>query len=74
MILLTRLDGAKVVVNEDLIVFADCTPDTVLTLSGGQRLMVKESLDQVVDRSAAYRRRSTLTVIPTGAAVIDGKD
>ncbi|MFT3838921.1 MAG: flagellar FlbD family protein [Myxococcaceae bacterium] len=74
MILLTRLDGARVVVNEDLIVFADCTPDTVLTLSGGQRLMVKESLDQVVERSAQYRRRSTLTVIPTGATVIEGKD
>jgi flagellar protein FlbD len=74
MITLTRLDGAKVVVNEDLIIFADCTPDTVLTLTGGQRLMVKETLDQVVERSAAYRRRSTLTVIPTGAAVVDGKD
>ena len=74
MIMLTRLDGAKVVVNEDLIIFADCTPDTVLTLSGGQRLMVKESLEQVVDRSAAYRRKSTLTVIPQGATVLDGKD
>ncbi len=74
MILLTRLDGAKVVVNEDLIVFADCTPDTVLTLTGGHRLMVKESLEQVVDRSAAFRRRSTLTVIPQGAAVIDSKE
>lgn len=65
MIILTRLDGKSVAVNEDLMVFAEQTPDTVLTMTSGQRLMVKESLTDVVDRIAAFRRR-------TGPLVAEG--
>lgn len=58
MIILTRLDGKNVAVNEDLLVFAEETPDTVLTMSSGQRLMVKEPLGEIVDRIASFRRRA----------------
>ncbi len=57
MILLTRLDGKELVVNADQILTVEATPDTVILLSGGLHLMVKETPDEVVDRAIDYRRR-----------------
>jgi flagellar protein FlbD len=56
MIILTRLDGHTIALNEDLLVFAEKTPDTVLTMTSGHRLMVKEALDEVVRRVTESRR------------------
>lgn len=63
MILLTRLDGHAIAVNDALIVFAEATPDTVITLAPGQRLLVKESLDEVLERI-----RATHATSPTGGS------
>ena len=41
MIAVTRLDGTELVVNVDLIVTIERTPDTVLTLTTGDRIMVQ---------------------------------
>jgi flagellar protein FlbD len=57
MIFLTRFDGTEVVVNCDLIVTVDRIPDTVLTLTTGDRIMVRESVHEVVDRATTYRHR-----------------
>ncbi len=57
MIFLTRFDGTELVVNSDLIVTVEKTPDTVITLTTGDRLMVKEPIEEVVARAAAYRYR-----------------
>ena len=57
MILLTRFDGTEVVVNSDLIVTVEKIPDTVVTLTTGDRIMVKEPIEEVVARAAAYRYR-----------------
>lgn len=57
MIHVTRLDGTDVVVNADLITTIERTPDTVLALVTGARLMVKETVDELVERVVAYRRR-----------------
>ena len=57
MIFLTRFDGTEVVVNSDLIVTVEKTPDTVITLTTGDRLMVREPIEEVVARSATYRHR-----------------
>ena len=57
MIFLTRLVGGEVVINTDLIVTVEKTPDTVITLTTGDRIMVKESVEEVVDRAAAFRHR-----------------
>ena len=65
MILVTRLDGTDVVVNADLIATIERTPDTVLALVTGARLMVRETVDEVVDRVIGFRRRAQLpTVLP----------
>ena len=56
MITLSRLNGRTVAVNPDLIVWIDVTPDTTLCLAGGERIVVRESLDEVVQRIIAFRK------------------
>ncbi len=58
MITVTRLDGAELVVNAELIELVEATPDTHLTLTDGRKLIVKESPDVVVARVIAYRREA----------------
>ncbi len=57
MIAVTRLDGKELVVNADHILTAEATPDTVLLLTTGLKLMVREPVEEVVDRVAAWQRR-----------------
>lgn len=57
MITLTRLDGRPILVNEELLLFVEKTPDTVLTFTTGLRLMVKEPVDVVADLTIAFRAR-----------------
>lgn len=57
MIRVTRLDGKETVVNTDLILTVEDTPDTVLTFSNGGHMVVRESVDDVIERTVQYRRR-----------------
>jgi len=57
MIRLTRLNHEPVVLNSDLIEHIEETPDTVIMLTNGEILRVRESVDQVVDRIVEFRRR-----------------
>lgn len=57
MIRLTRLNRAPLVLNSDLIEHIDVTPDTVITLTTGQILRVRETADEVVARIVAFRRQ-----------------
>jgi len=57
MIRLTRLNHVPIVLNSDLIEHVEVTPDTIISLTNGQKLMVLESAEEVVDRIVAFRRR-----------------
>ena len=57
MIRLTRLNHVPMVLNSDLIEHIEETPDTVVTLTTGQILRVRETADQVVERVVEFRRR-----------------
>jgi flagellar protein FlbD len=57
MIHLTRLNGNPLVVNSDLIKYAESSPDTMLTLVNGEKIVVLESCQDVVSRTIAYRAR-----------------
>ena len=57
MIRLTRLNHAPIVLNSDLIEHIDVTPDTVVTLTTGQILRVRETADEVVERIVEFRRK-----------------
>jgi flagellar protein FlbD len=57
MIRLTRLNGIPLVLNSDLIEHIEVTPDTVITLTTGQILRVRESADEVIHRIVDFRRK-----------------
>ena len=57
MVRLTRLNHAPLVLNSDLIEHIDITPDTVITLTTGQILRVRETAEEVIQRILEYRRR-----------------
>ncbi|MBZ2184164.1 MAG: flagellar FlbD family protein [Bryobacter sp.] len=67
MIHLTRLNNDEVLVNSDLIVFVESTPDTVISLNTGERLRVRERLEEVLERVIEFRRR-----VMRGAWVVEG--
>ena len=56
MIKLTRLSHELLVLNSDLIEYMEATPDTVITLTTGQKLRVSESADEVIARIVEFRR------------------
>lgn len=66
MIELTRLNGTQMVVNADLIEFIESTPDTLVSLTTGRKLMVRESIDDVVRRAIEYRNRMKAYPVPAG--------
>ena len=55
MIRLTRLNHSPIVLNSDLIEHIDVTPDTVVTLTTGQILRVRETADEVLERIVEFR-------------------
>jgi flagellar protein FlbD len=57
VITVTRLNGAALVVNSDLILTIEKTPDTMLSLLSGEKLVVKESVEDIIKRVVAFRRR-----------------
>ena len=56
MIKLTRLNHNLLILNSDLIELIEVTPDTVIKLTTGQKLMVLESAEEVVEKITNYRK------------------
>jgi flagellar protein FlbD len=56
MIHLSRLNGKPFVVNAELIKFVEATPDTVISLTTGEKILVGEDVDTVVKRAIEYGR------------------
>ena len=57
MILLTKLNNAQVAVNCDMIQHVEETPDTVITLGNGDKVVVKERMSEIIEKIVEYRRR-----------------
>jgi flagellar protein FlbD len=56
MIKLTRLGGEVFILNADLIRYVEARPDTFITLTTGERIVVQESMDEVMRRAVLYQR------------------
>jgi flagellar protein FlbD len=56
MLKLTRLNNHTVAINPDHIGWADATPDTTLALIGGEKIIVRESLDELIALVIEFRR------------------
>lgn len=60
MIRLTRIDGEKFVLNADLIKYVESRPDTFVTLTTGERLVVSETLEELVQKAIEYQQHKQL--------------
>jgi flagellar protein FlbD len=70
MIELTRLNGNKIAINSDLIRYAEASPDTVLTLVTGEKLIVRETCAQVISLAFDYRAALLRSAWPSAATAI----
>lgn len=66
MIQLSRLNGGIIAINPDLVTWIEVTPDTTIEFLNGDRIMVRESLQEVMDRVVQFRRS---VIPPLGASV-----
>jgi len=57
MIHLTKLNNQPMVLNSELVEFIENKPDTVITLITGNKVVVLENTEEVIDRIVDYRRR-----------------
>jgi flagellar protein FlbD len=57
MIILTKINKAPIAVNSDLIQFIEETPDTVITLTNNDKVVVHESMSEVIQKVVHYRRQ-----------------
>jgi len=60
MIRLTRLDGEDFILNADLIKYVEHRPDTFITLTSNDRIVVTETPDEVLERAIEYQRSKRL--------------
>jgi flagellar protein FlbD len=56
MILLTRLNNKSLTVNSDLIKFVEQSPDTIVTLITGEKIVVRETVDRILALIVEFRR------------------
>jgi flagellar protein FlbD len=60
MIKLSHLDGEPFVLNAELIRYVEARPDTFVTLTTGERLVVRETMDEVIERAVRYQQTKHL--------------
>ena len=64
MIQLTRLNNQPLVLNSDLIKFVEQAPDTVITLVTGEKIVVRENVEQILERILQFRRSVLSGIFP----------
>lgn len=57
MIQITRLNDTVLYVNSDLIEFLESTPDTIITLTTGRKIVSKDGIEDIINRIIEYRRQ-----------------
>ena len=74
MIRVTRINDAELVINADLIEFVESIPESMITLTTGKKIMVKETVDQIIERAAGFKRLSAARLLAPGSdALSDGR-
>jgi flagellar protein FlbD len=58
MIKVTKLNNTEIVINDDLIEFIESIPETMVSLTDGKKIMVKETPDEIIKKVAAFRRQA----------------
>ena len=56
MIVLTKINNAPIVVNSDLIQYIEETPDTIITMTNSDKVVVQEGMVEIIQKVVHYRR------------------
>lgn len=62
MIALRRMNGQEIVINADLIESIESTPDTMITLTSGKKMMVQNKLEDIVRKAVKYKQLTYQTI------------
>jgi flagellar protein FlbD len=73
MIELTRLNGSRFSVNCDLIKYIEAAPDTLLTLITGDKLLVRETIETVAERTVEFRSKVLFMAWPDAQTALSAK-
>ena len=73
MIRLSRLNGEQFILNADLIRYVEARPDTFITLTTGERVVVMETMDEVAMRAVTYQQTKHLIPPPPTTAQAAGE-
>lgn len=57
MITISKLNGREITINSDLIETIESLPDTTITMTTGKKLIVTESIDEIIDRIIKYKNK-----------------
>ncbi|HHX55708.1 MAG TPA: flagellar FlbD family protein [Clostridiales bacterium] len=57
MITLRKMDNSNITINCDFIITIEANPDTVITLSTGKKLIVKDTIEEITDLIIDYKRQ-----------------
>lgn len=57
MITVTKINDRDIVVNCDLIELIESTPDTTLTMTTGKKIIVRDTVDELLDKVVMYKGR-----------------
>ena len=60
MIMLTRVNGTTLLINESFIETAEETPDTVVTMQNGHRYFVKETVDEILQKTLEFEKERNI--------------
>ena len=63
MIFVTRFDGKKVVINADLIEMIEETPETMVSMTTGKKITIKEKIDEVVEKVKQFKNETNYPVV-----------
>jgi flagellar protein FlbD len=72
MIQLTRINRKPLVLNSDLIEHVEVTPDTMISMMTGQKFMVLESADEVIQKVIAFRKAICGSPLPCSSITYTG--
>jgi len=67
MIKVTRINNTELVINADLIEFVESIPDTIISLTTGKKIMVLETIDDIIEQVAKFKRLSDARAKVPGA-------
>lgn len=66
MIKLLKTDGSEIIINADLIEQIKETPDTVITMTNGKKILVEDTADQIIEKVINYRQKIIVVSSRTG--------